>query len=123
VLQYARANGCPWDEGTCGNAAFGGHLAVLQWARANGCPWDEDTFRAALRGAHLAVLQWARANGCPWGPLTCTDARALMEADVLEEEDPLYWTMASNVGKLTAERQWAIEAVMAWLRASGCPEL
>jgi hypothetical protein len=38
VLQWARTNGCPWDEGTCTNAALHGHLEVLQWARSNGCP-------------------------------------------------------------------------------------
>jgi hypothetical protein len=64
VLQWARANGCEWDEDTCYWAARGGHLAVLQWARANGCEWDEDTCHAAVAGGHLRVLQWARANGC-----------------------------------------------------------
>ena len=44
VLQWARANGCPWNEHTCENAEGSGHLAVLQWARANGCP---------RRGCHL----------------------------------------------------------------------
>ena len=37
VLQWARA-GLPGDA-----RAASGHLAVLQWARENGCPWDEDT--------------------------------------------------------------------------------
>ena len=31
-------NECPWNEWTCTEAAFGGHLGVLQWARENGCP-------------------------------------------------------------------------------------
>ena len=44
----------------------GGHLEVLQWARANGAPWDERTCRDAAVGGHLEVLQWARANGAPW---------------------------------------------------------
>ena len=65
LLQWARANGCPWDKGTCTQAAQGGHLTVLQWARANGCPWDEGTCAYAAQGGHLAVLQWVRANGCP----------------------------------------------------------
>jgi hypothetical protein len=43
-----------------------GHLAVLQWLRANGCPWDENTCSQAAWVGHLAVLQWARANGCAW---------------------------------------------------------
>jgi hypothetical protein len=38
---------------------------VLQWARANGCPWDEDTCTAAAKYGHLELLQWARAQGCP----------------------------------------------------------
>ena len=29
----ARANGCPWNSDTCGNAANGGHLQILRWAR------------------------------------------------------------------------------------------
>jgi len=41
VLQWARANGCPWDEETCAFATIGGHLEVLQWLHANGCPWNE----------------------------------------------------------------------------------
>ena len=66
MLQWARQNGCPWDEDTCAQAAEGGHLEVLQWARQNGCPWDEYTCAEAAGGGHLEVLQWARQNGCPW---------------------------------------------------------
>jgi hypothetical protein len=65
VLQWARANGCPWDAGTCSLAANDGHLAVLQWLRANGCPWDWKVAHSAAREPHTAVLDWARANGCP----------------------------------------------------------
>ena len=65
----------PWDEGTCADAAGGGHLEVLQWARANGAPWDEWTCAYAARGGHLEVLQWARANGCPWDERTCAEPR------------------------------------------------
>jgi hypothetical protein len=32
VLEWLRANGCPWDVETCEYAAGAGHLAVLQWA-------------------------------------------------------------------------------------------
>ena len=64
MLNYARANGCPWDEGTCAAAARGGHLEVLQWARANGCPWD---YRVVMIQAddesHREVLEWVMENG------------------------------------------------------------
>jgi hypothetical protein len=70
VLQWLRANGCPWDESTCEEAAGGGHLAMLQWANANGCPWDVSTSTSAAAGGHLDVLQWANANGCPCNRLS-----------------------------------------------------
>jgi hypothetical protein len=74
VLQWARTNGCAWDEDTYWGAAHGGHLAVQQWLRASGCPWDEDACDGAAMGGHLAVLQWLHANGCPWNEDSCSYA-------------------------------------------------
>lgn len=56
VLQWARANGCPWNVSTCSGAANGGHLEVLRWARANDCPCDDLTcaFAFAALGGHLS---------------------------------------------------------------------
>ena len=34
---------------TCALAAIYRHLEVLQWARAQGCPWDEETCAWAAR--------------------------------------------------------------------------
>ena len=65
VLQWARANGCGWDKGTCRAAAQSGHLEMLQWACANGCPWDEQTCTFAAREGHREVFEWARSNGAP----------------------------------------------------------
>ena len=42
-----------------------GNLEVLQWARANDCPWDVTTVDRAERRGHDHVVEWARANGCP----------------------------------------------------------
>jgi hypothetical protein len=69
-------------------AARGGHLEVLQWARANGCEWDEYTCSDAARGGHLEVLQWARANGCEWDEGTCACAAdgGRLEAAVGEDQ-------------------------------------
>jgi len=50
----------------CVYCAEGGHLAVLQWARAQGHPWNERTCERAADNGHLEVLQWARTHGCPW---------------------------------------------------------
>jgi murein DD-endopeptidase MepM/ murein hydrolase activator NlpD len=43
------------------------HLELLQWARAQGCPWDEEICALAAEGGHLEILQWARDQGCPGG--------------------------------------------------------
>ncbi|KAJ1618337.1 hypothetical protein T492DRAFT_892227 [Pavlovales sp. CCMP2436] len=41
------------------------HGVGMDWARANGCNWDEQTILAAERVE--AVVEWLRANGCPEG--------------------------------------------------------
>jgi hypothetical protein len=71
VLQWARANGCPWNEWACACAAENGHLHVLEWLREHRCPWDRWTCGYAARGGHLNILQWARKHGCPWDSWTC----------------------------------------------------
>ena len=56
MLQWAHANGCPWDAATCKAAGVGGNLEILQWLRANGCEWDKETYRCAAEGGHLELL-------------------------------------------------------------------
>jgi len=58
LLQWAHAQGAPWDEYTCSNAAQGGHLELLQWARAQNppAPWDERICWGAAQGGHLELL-------------------------------------------------------------------
>jgi hypothetical protein len=99
-------------------------MAVLKWLQAAGCPLDELVCRAAVRGAHLAVLQWLER---PWGSLTCVRARELMEERWLNEyeDDPLFEVEEAcdyyDIDR-AAKTPKAIEAVMEWLRANGCPE-
>jgi len=38
---------------------------VLQWARANGAPWDTRTCMWAEKNGHQDALKWARENGAP----------------------------------------------------------
>jgi hypothetical protein len=119
VLQWACTNGCPWDERTCADAAKEGHLDVLQWARANGCPWNESTCANAAEGGHLAVLQWAWANGCPWDDWTCASAARGGHLEVLQ------WARANGcpwdrVTCASAARRGHLE-VLQWARTNGCP--
>jgi len=66
VLNWARANHCPWDEHTRAFAGRNGHLELLKWARANQRPRNEMPCASAAENGHLQSLKWARANGCPW---------------------------------------------------------
>ena len=40
LLQWAKDNGCPWNEWTCALIARQGHLSVLQWEDVVGLPRD-----------------------------------------------------------------------------------
>ena len=54
MLQWLRANGCPWTERTCEAAARAGHLEVFRWAHDNGCPDLRDWERIAVAGGWMA---------------------------------------------------------------------
>ena len=65
IAELSRSGIVPAPTLTCAEAAAKGLLGALQWARAQGCPWDERTCARAAKNGHLEVLQWLRANGCP----------------------------------------------------------
>jgi hypothetical protein len=48
------------------NAARAGNLELLQWARANGCPWNTSALLHACSGGHLEVIKWLIDNNCDW---------------------------------------------------------
>lgn len=76
VLQWARANGCPWANWrSMSLAAEKGHLDMIRWAR-NGqrlrsqvCPWGECTLKWWVRnyGASNDTYACLRENDCPAG--------------------------------------------------------
>jgi hypothetical protein len=118
-LAWAKANGCPWNEKVCSNAARGGHVDVLRWARENECPWDEWTCAYAARGGHLNVLEWARDHDCPWNPSTCAYAARGGHIHVLQWArehdcpwDPFTCLSATEGGHLD---------VLRWARGHDCP--
>lgn len=40
-------------------------VALLQWARANRCPWDAEALLQAAEAENYDVVAWAKTNGCP----------------------------------------------------------
>ena len=49
----------------CMHAAGKGDLWLLEWAIAQGCPWNVYTCAMAARKGQFQVLKWAIKNGCP----------------------------------------------------------
>ena len=56
ILAFLCARGYKLHVSACAYAAQGGHLEALEWARRNGCPWDEHTCLVAAEGGHLLSL-------------------------------------------------------------------
>jgi hypothetical protein len=48
------------------NAAKAGNLEFLQWARANGCPWNSSTLLHACDSGDLELVRWTIENNCDW---------------------------------------------------------
>ena len=40
-------------------------LDILQWAREEGCPWDQLTYSLAERCRDEDLMEWVKLNGCP----------------------------------------------------------
>jgi hypothetical protein len=103
VLQFLRAQGCPWDEMVSAAAARRGDLEMLHWALEQGCPYnryallssaassgsfemvawvrqlqfvqlDAETLAAAAAEGHTAMCEHLRAEQCPWGESACNAA-------------------------------------------------
>lgn len=49
---------------SCAADAAGGSLEMLQWARPNGCLWDDETCLSASEDEHLVSLRGAAYIGC-----------------------------------------------------------
>ena len=64
------------DELLMSEAAWSGNLLLVQWLRAEGCPWDFGTCYNAVDQGHVEVLRWARENGAPWTAVTWDRAAA-----------------------------------------------
>jgi hypothetical protein len=83
VVQYLKAEGCPWDTTACTAAAssynFNAHFnarrrgktdrkcTTLQWLHENGCPWDVSAVRisAAETGHTCALTYILHQEGMP----------------------------------------------------------
>jgi hypothetical protein len=103
VLQFLRAQGCPWHSKVSSIAAERGELESLRWLQENGCPWDSDKILGvaarsgdlertiwvrqqtgvelnfgAMEGAalcgHTAICAYLHGEQCPWDSACTADA-------------------------------------------------
>ena len=79
MLQWARANGCPWDEMVTYEAAGRGDLKMIRWSVEQGAPCDTNElpilweYRAPASNAfNSSHCDWA--YGCTWHEDVCGTA-------------------------------------------------
>ena len=128
VVQWMRANGCPWDTLVCAMAARGGHMHVLEWAHGNGCPWDVQVYMDAAARGHLHIAEWACARGCPFDYGQSGDEPMIDMCWRAAEHGHLrmiQWLRAHGCPWSADTCSWAAAAghlhVIQWARAHGCP--
>ena len=120
----ARLNGCPWGDGTCIDAAYGGDIEILQWARQQdpSCPWGESTFASAAACGQVETLEWLYRKNCPWDEWTCAGL-----AEPCWWVDPLKWVREKgcpwNVQTCIRARTEGHMEVLEWAKRNGCPDL
>ena len=84
MLNYARANKCPWDKEACAYAIKNIGLSIFKLSKRKKCPWDVWTSRVVAECGRLDILQWVIKNGCPWCKGTLTAAAIGEHLDVFQ---------------------------------------
>jgi hypothetical protein len=125
LLQWAHANGCPWDGLTCNAALSVGSIDGLKWARGNGCPYgdaSDDVYYIAALG-RLDLLEWyVQGSGCALDQpfLVCVCIFSLDKAHGL---DFFRWAHAKGLTPaMIASTQLACEGtipILEWAHANG----
>ena len=114
VLQWAKENGCEWDEATTHCAVIYGHAGTLDYAIKNGCEWKEEPIQMAmtiLGQGCIPILQVARAHGWGWAPLV--NDNGVDGADAWPDE----------FSRQTCLRVASYQRfnVLQWMVTNGCP--
>ena len=81
ALKWGRAEGYPWDEQTCTNAAARRKLDSLQWAVSGGCPIDVEECKRVAGSEE--VMEW----------LAIYENSAGTNAAARRKLDPLRWAV------------------------------
>jgi hypothetical protein len=142
LLQWSRANSCPWREpAMLGNASVGGSVLLLEWLLTVTAPWPAYFKTGMLDRAgwnnHLAAAKWLEAQGAEW-PLKFIGQAASRRVTTAKQRcwtlPAVQWAIASGSGWLDwrcqdyaagsyvceKSRQNAAD-LLKWAHANGCP--
>jgi hypothetical protein len=67
---------------------------ISQWARENGCPWDEDTCRSAAAGGHLELLKWVLSVESIWCFCGCDTSRTCRCSSVVRNIEVISFVLS-----------------------------
>jgi hypothetical protein len=96
TLQWAHANGCPWDGNTFASAAHACPLEVLKWLRQQGCPLSESAFTNAACRGDVSIMEWLLTEKCPCSPTIYEEVAGRAKISVLR------WMHSQHVAEWTA---------------------
>ena len=117
---WAVEQGFPWkNKYTCRAAAHYDNLPVLQWARENGCPWDQVCCIYAIKENNLEVLEWLLANGCPRDELVCLKAAKCHNLNALQIARKYQCPWSEQTTEFAA--YYCKLKILIWAYENGCP--
>jgi hypothetical protein len=148
VVQFLRAQGCPWSALTCSAAAGSGRTDMCAYLHGEKCACSQDTCLEAASNGYCSTLRWLREHGCPWHetsiPLAAAEGGSVDAMVFLQQQGIAFgammltqmlqiagaynqlaaaqWLRAQGAewpAKLRWHQDWPPAAV-AWARAEGC---
>jgi hypothetical protein len=120
-LIIASEVGMEYSVATMMGVADSNTLPVLQFLRAQGCPWDETLSRAAARRGNLEMLRWLQQHGCPWRAYSILDEAASsgnVELTAWVKQQP---EVVCNEDAMIAAARKGHTAMCEYLHSEQCP--
>jgi hypothetical protein len=99
----------------------------LEWARENGCPWNENVFEVAAENGHYKVMIWVHENGCPINHFILTNQAYVNIYAEMGYLDILKFAKSIGIFTIINKGTWnhAVTGchinVLEWLLSEECP--
>lgn len=120
LLKWMKENGpqpCTWNDLTPCAAAKHGSVEILEWLRAEGCPFGSNVGLGAAGGGHIPVLKWLCSVGFDLNPAMRNVAAGNGYIHVLEWLDEMGCPSSRHEYKFAA--RYGHIGVIKWLIDKG----